>query len=455
MTDRQSPEAGRGASRLFAPLRWTGRLVTLPIRAPLAVRHRPRLAVLTIAAILITAALGAVGYAQREWGAAQADLGADRPQEALARLRTCLVIWPYSADVHRLAARAARMSGDLPAAEGYLNRCLKLQGGATHAVQLEFLLYRVQAGELDAVAPALIECVDTDHAESPVILQTLARAYMQRLRYKAAFACLSRWIELCPDAARPYQWRGWVLERLNQSKAAADDYHHALDRDPDLIPVRLRIAEMLLEDKLVPEALPYLEHLYRQAPENPRVLAGLGICRFYEDRPEEARRLLERAEVDLPKETSVLIHLARLDVQERRAADAERRLRQVVAVDPADTEALYTLATALQMQSRTSEAAACLANYQRAKERLDRANKLLREVADSPGATAADYAEVGGFLLDAGNERQGLYWLDRALERDPEHETAHRALAVHYQKKGDTERAAAHRRWLPESQDKK
>jgi hypothetical protein len=61
-----------------------------------------------------------------------------------------------------------------------------LHGGATEAVQFEFLLLRVQTGEVDEVAPTLIDSVEKGHAESPLILETLSRAYILRLRYKAA-----------------------------------------------------------------------------------------------------------------------------------------------------------------------------------------------------------------------------------------------------------------------------
>jgi len=315
-------------------------------------------------------------------------------------------------------------------------------------VQLEFLLCRVQSGELDEVAPALIDLVESGHADAPTILETLARAYMQRLRYRPAYASLSRWLELRPDAAKAYQWRGWVLERLNQAKAAAEDYHRALELDPDLLLVRLRVAEMLLEDKRAPEAIPHLERLYRQAPDHPHVQARLGICRFFENRTDEARQLMEAAVVHLPKDPSLLIHLARLDLQERRADDAEKRLRTVLRADPSDTEALYTLTSVLQFQGRSAEAAAALKQYQNYKERVDRANQLLREVADSASATAADYSEVGQLFLDIGNERLGVYWLEKALERDPGHQPTHRALAEHFDSKGVQERAAAHRRWL-------
>jgi len=52
-------------------------------------------------------------------------------------------------------------------------------------------------------------------------------------------------------------------------------------------------------------------------------------------------------------------------------------------------------------------------------------------------------------LLRIGRERHGVYWLERSLEGDPGQPAAHAALAAYYAKKGDAEKAAAHRRWLP------
>jgi Tfp pilus assembly protein PilF len=236
---------------------------------------------------------------------------------------------------------------------------------------------------------------------------------------------------------------------MSQQKAAAEDYRRALELDPDLFPVRLRVAEMLLEDKRTADALPHLERLHRQAPDNPEVLARLGMCRFQENHPEEARRLLEAAAVHLPNDSGVLVYLARLDLREGQGAAAERRLRKVLAAEPSDLDALYNLGTALQYQGRTAEATAAMTEYKRYKRLVDRSNKLLQEVADSPTAKAADYAELGGLLLRIGRERLGVYWLERALERDPAQPAAHAALAEHYEKKGEREKAASHRRWLP------
>jgi tetratricopeptide (TPR) repeat protein len=427
-------------------LRASGRGLTYPVRAA---RRRPWLALLGLAVLGLAGAVAAGGwYVYHQWEQAQADLAADRPKEALSRLEICLHLWPRDPEVRLLAARAARLSGDLQAAEAHLKQCIKSQGGATEAVQLEFLLLRVQTGEVDEVAPTLVDCVEKGHRESPLILETMAGAYMARLRYRSALACLSRWIEVSPQTAKALYWRGLVLERLNHHKDAARDYRQALKLDPGLFRARLRVAELLLEDKRTPEALPHLERLYREAPDHPEVQARLGICRYLLNQRDEARRLMEAAVVRLPNDPALLVHLARLDLEQGRAAEAERRLRKVLKMDPADTEALHNLVNALQFQGKTEEAAAALKEHQKAREQVDRANQLLREVADSPSATPADFAEVGELLLRIGRDRQGVYWLEQALERDPGQLRAHTALAAHYEHKGESDRAASHRRWL-------
>jgi tetratricopeptide (TPR) repeat protein len=411
-------------------------------------RARPLLTLLTVVVLAAGTAVGLWRYAVHQWHTAQADLEGGRPHDARERLTLCLSVWPRSTEVHLLAARAARLSGDLDDAEYHLGQCLKLNDGATNAVQIEYLLLRVQTGEVDDVAQALISAVESGHPESPLILETLARSYIIRLRYKSAYACLTRWIEQQPSVATAYQWRGYTLERLNNHKMAVVDYHKALELDPDLIPVRLRIAEMLLEDKQAPEALPHLERLYRQAPTDPLVQGRLGMCRFLQGDIAEARRLMEAAVVHLPKDPELHVYLARIDLMEGRGVEAERRLRMVLESDPSDTETLYNLASALQLQGRTAEAAAVRAEYDQKRIVVDRINELLKDVADSPTATANDHAEIGRLLLEIGRDKLGMYWVNRALERDPTNQQAHLALAAHYDRKGDAVKAAGHRRQL-------
>jgi tetratricopeptide (TPR) repeat protein len=431
-------------------LRTTIRALLFPLRFAW---RRP---FVTVALVFLAAGIAALSmwvYARMQWQAALNALDEDRPQDARARLALPLALWRWNPEVHVMAARAARMSGDLPGAEALLNRSLQLAGGATELAQLEFLLLRVQTGEVDQVSPALIEAADKGHAEAPLILSTLTVAYVKNLRYRPAYACLSRWIELRPDAVKAYQFRGWVLERMNRHKEAMADYQKALELDPEQVPVRLAVAEMLLEDNQPQKALPHLERLYQQVPDHPLVQARLGACRFLQGNAKEARRLMEAAIVHLPNDPPLQIQLARLDLQEGRTDEAEKRLRRVVQADPSDMEAYFALYNALEAQGRSDEAAEIKKEYERAKVVLDRTNTLLREVVDGPKARVADYVELGQLLVEIKQENRGLFWLYEALERDPDNQQAHRLLVAYYERKGDLDKAAAHRRHLQNSED--
>src|SRR4051812_14401482 len=62
-----------------------------------------------------------------QFRAAQAALEADNVEAAREHLDRCLKAWPGSAEVHFLAARAARRGGDLPNALRRLDAAEKLQ----------------------------------------------------------------------------------------------------------------------------------------------------------------------------------------------------------------------------------------------------------------------------------------------------------------------------------------
>jgi tetratricopeptide (TPR) repeat protein len=424
-------------------------VVRLPLTTLGAVRRYP---LRSIAAVGVLAGLVVFALWRAllgEWAAAKTALAEGRPADARTHLDRCLKVWPENEEAHFLAARSARLTGELSKAEAHLNRCIKLNRGATQAVQLEFLLLRAQSGEVDELASTLFAEVQKGNPETPAILETVATAYIRRLRYRPAYAALSMWIDRQPDLTKPYHLRGWVLERMNNSKGAMTDYLKVLDLDPDHVPARLRVAEMLLEDKQAPEATPHLERLYRQAPTDPMVLARLGMCRQLEGRNAEARKLMEAAEPRMPTvDAAFLVALSNLDLQEDRAAAAEQRLRKVLADDPSDTEALFVLSSALQAQERGDEAAKVLAEYEAKRKAVDRINDMLKDVADSPTATAADYAEIGRLFLSIGKTKFGVYWLEHALESDPGNQVAHRELARHYEAKGDSELAAAHNRMV-------
>ena len=401
-------------------------------------------------ALVLLASLGGGGYyswAVYSWRQAQADLGNRKYAEANRRLEFCRKIWPDHPSLLLLSAKTARKSGDLESSQLYLSRFFNSKPESRDEAQIESLLLRVQVGDDEAVEP-LFKLVEQQHPDSPEMLETISLTYMKRLRYQAANGSLSRWIELYPDQALPYDLRGWVYERTASPALAYEDYNKALAIDPGLQRVRLQLVGLLLEEKKVTEAAPHLDILMKQAPDVVEVKARLGMLRFLEGRSQEARQLLEAIEPLLTHDLTPVVYLARLDVQENRGADAERRLRRVIESDPTETDARFVILSALRLQGKDQEAAIAEKVQAKNQERNVRVNQLLRDRVDKSDTTADELAEVGTLFLEMQMDSRGIYWIDKALARDPNHQASHRVLMGHYDSKGDTANAAFHRKLL-------
>jgi tetratricopeptide (TPR) repeat protein len=413
-----------------------------------AVRRRPWRTAGLLSFLLVSAAAGLYAYAVHQWHAAQVALREGQITEAQSRLKLCLLVWPRSVPVQLLAARAERMSGQFTEAEARLHHCLKLQHGKNADIELEFLLLRVQNGEVDAVEPILWQCVQEHHPETPLILETLAQAFLHNLRYGPALVCLERWIQEAPDRARPLYWRGWIYERLGIRPEAIKDYRRAVELDGEFAPARLRLVELCLQISNVAEALPHLQHLAQQFPDRPDIQARLGHCRFLQGRTEEARGLLESAAEKLPDDLLLLIQLGRLENEHGQPSKAEKWLRRALEIDPTDAEAQHLLANSLAAQNRSEEAETLQEQLRQNTERLNRINHLLREATQHPLTDPDALYEIGQLFLEGKQEHIGLYWLHQALEIDPSHQAALRTLADHYDKKGQATTAAMYRQKL-------
>ncbi len=355
-------------------------------------------------------------------------------------------LWPWSPSVELAQAKTCRLSRNFGEAETHLNRCLKLWNGANQDVQIEFLLIRTATGEVDESSWHLMSYVDQNHPRSYEIMEAITAAYLQRLKYGPAYAMLNRMQILAPEKALPYYWRGWVLERMDNPAEAKVNYLQALEVDPSLVQVRLRVGEILLEDNRPDESVPYLEGLYAEFPSRPDIQARLGQLRFLQGRWTEARQLLESALPEMENDSPLLLHLARLDLQEDRPAEAETLLNRILKNEPTDTEAQFSLASALQNQGRLDEAKAALKLYQQKKQSLQIANDMLKDEAQHPSRKPQTAYEIGKVLIEIGRKQLGVYWLEQALDRDPNHGPTHALLAEQYALKGDQARSEIHKK---------
>ncbi len=106
---------------------------------------------------------------------------------------------------------------------------------------------------------------------------------------------------------------------------------------------------------------------------------------------------------------------------------------------------LYSLHQCLEGLGKHQEAAEVLAQLKRNETDLARMADLGRAIARTPHDPNLR-CEAGLVLLRNGLESEALRWLESALAEDPLHPAAHRALADHYERTGNLEKAKEHRR---------
>ena len=424
-----------------------------PASAPLPSPARPvrrlRLWLLFMGAALFASGfLGLEGWAYWQERAARMSMADEHFDEAHRRIDLTLFVRERWTSTHLLAARIDRLRGAYSEAEHHLSRCEQLNGMGDQ-VQLEWLLLRCQQGEADELSPSLLAMVDRHDPESAAILETLASVYMRQTRYLEALRCLDRWAELTPDSFRVLDWRGWVNNQLDHRGQAIDDYQKALEMQPERSTVRLRLAQILIDSSREAEAAPHLELLRLEQPTNSEVLVGLARCRMAEARMDDARELLDAVLASHAEDFDALLQRGKLEMQNSQFAEAEGWLRKALDQSPLDPEARYTLYLCLQGQgNRQEEAASELARWKQDRQSRDRLTRLLRTELDRKPNDPDLAEEAGQLFLGQGKDKQGVYWLERALALDPSRAACHRALIAYYERTNSPAKAAEHRQQL-------
>ena len=138
----------------------------------------------------------------------QAERAIDRRDwpQARANLRLCLEVWPRSAATHFLAARTARRADDYEDAVQHLDECERLVGRPKD-LELERALLRAQQGDIGPVERYLVDRVEQDDPDAPLILEALVKGYVQTARLPLALYCTAKWLHLQPDSVDALFWQ--------------------------------------------------------------------------------------------------------------------------------------------------------------------------------------------------------------------------------------------------------
>jgi predicted Zn-dependent protease len=366
--------------------------------------------------------------------------------QALTHLERCLEVRNGSAETHFLAARTARRAGNLDLAEAHLKTSRQL-GEIPERINLERTLLRVQQGELSpATQEKLRALVEQEHPDSSLILECLAKYFIRTYQMTQALGYLNFWLEREPDNIQALLWRAEVHGRQLAPVEALEDYRHIVALDPGHDEARQHLAEGLVTAHQPEAALPHLEYVLERQPDSPALLLAMARCRHLLNQQEEAKKLLDHLLSLTPADPAALSERGRLALAMGQPAEAEEWLRKAWKLAPYERETNYSLYLALTQLGKTAEAAEIFAALEKIDKDLGRLKELTRAISQAPHDPALRH-EAGMIFLNNGQPKEGLRWLQSALQEDPRYQPTHLELIKYYDSIGDRAQAAEHRRW--------
>lgn len=366
-------------------------------------------------------------------------------ESAEQHLSACLRLRPRSAHLHFEMARAARRAEHYEQASEHLRMCRQLQAKDAE-IALEGILFQAQCGNIAEVEKLLQHEVDHDNPDADLILEAMAKGYIQTYRLDAAIFCLNRLLTRQPDYLVALLLRASMWKAAGNYTQAEEDCRRAVEALPHHRGARLQYAELLLLTKQADKALPQWEYL-RQLPggNEAETLLGLARCHRQLGHMETARQLLDEVLAQRPHEGMALIERGKIALEMGAPADAEKWLRQAVADYPYDSQANFLLAQALLKQGMEDESRI----YEVEQKRIEADWKALEETFHRVVKNPRDpepRLEAGRICLRNGRADEGERWLLSALAQAPEHAATRATLAEHYELTGKTDLAELYRK---------
>jgi predicted Zn-dependent protease len=231
-----------------------------------------------------------------------------------------------------------------------------------------------------------------------------------------------------------------AADRQRLMEVALAEGRRALDLDPQDDAVGQEVVWLALQVGRFEEADPLCRQLLRGRPGDPWLTYLLASIDHGRGATAEAQALLDSLLRQYPHFTRGLLLRAVLHNEAGEPGKAIPLLREVLALDPTfRREARYELSLALARAGEAEEAHRLMAELQ--KDNLD---KLLASEHD-PDTLGAKLHKAEACLA-AHQDEEGLRLLTALLEQDPGLAQAHALLASYYERQGQAERAAEHRR---------
>jgi tetratricopeptide (TPR) repeat protein len=195
-------------------------------------------------------------------------------------------------------------------------------------------------------------------------------------------------VHAAPDSARLHQVAGELLDSEGNFPRAIDQYHEALEKDPELTGIHRALGVAMLnasqDDASMLRAQKEFKLELAIDPDDAHSEYELGEIYWRKHQPEEALKHYSRA-VQLRRNfTDALLALGKVWVFQGQADQALQVLQEAVKIDPNNEVAHYRLAQAYRKLGQAAESELELAQFRRLREASASLGMIYQQVQRKP-----------------------------------------------------------------------
>jgi thioredoxin-like negative regulator of GroEL len=335
-----------------------------------------------------------------------------------------------------LRARLSRKRGDWNGVRDALLQAQKLQYPVS-LLEREQWLAQAQSGQLRPAEPHLPQLLVDPQNDGGEICEAFVNGYFLNHRLTDALRLLDAWIADYPNDPEPRIIRGKIRVDQQYLKEAESDLRAARSLDPKSSSAALELADVLILERQVEEALQIYQMFLGTKDDPLRARLGEAKAQRLLNHPEVAHAIAEQILKGDPESREALLEQALADLDLNRTSAAVVTLKQALELNPRSITVRQALAKALRAAGDPDQAREHARYVEKAQSALANAEQLATRVTAFPDDIEARY-EIGITYLEYAVPERGIQWLKSVLNYDPTHKRANQALSDYYSKQATT-----------------
>ena len=313
-------------------------------------------------------------------------------------------------------------------------------------VRREFVLLEAQTGRIRQVAAELNTMLQDGGDDGAEICEAYVNGAMMIGATEVALTILPVWKQEFPLDPQPHYALARILDYQQKVAEAIEELETANAKDARHWPSRYSLARILFGENRIEEALIQLDIAVQMranaAPQllRAKCLRALGelgkahsvlapLAQLEPELIQSSFSMVGEPQQGLPIE----FELGTLEAALGNHREARRLLEIVLDADPNHLDARYARALSLRELGESPLAETELAEVHRIRTLLTEIDRMVDEINRTPNEPHLEArCRIGELFVKYENARHGVFWLQEALNKDPNYRPAHELLADYY-----------------------